>query len=134
MGRPHTGYVEWRGGEWKTRVTDAATGLHRWLSVEADVAPEQRLKQDQKPLAQKLALLLQKAYEAGGFVPSARAVTVREFFKNVWIESRRRSFPNQVEIDTRSFDLWIDSEIGGGTTFRVRFTAMPAGTAVRGSV
>ena len=28
----------------------------------------------------------------------------------------------------------IDSEIGGGTTFRVRFTAMPAGTAVGGAL
>lgn len=111
MGRPHTGYVEWRGGEWKTRVTDAATGRPRWLSLEADLPPEQRLKQDQKPLAQKLALVLQQTYEAGGFVPSARALTVNEFFK-IWKESRRRSYPNQVDSDETAFRLWIAPELG----------------------
>ncbi len=119
MGRPHKGYVEWRGGEWKTRVLDGATGRTKWLSLEADLPPEQRLREDQKSLAQKLALIFQQTYVVGGFVPGSRSLTVNEFFK-IWVESRRPRFPNQVDSDESAFRLWIAPELGtlpmSGTT------------------
>lgn len=111
MGKTSGGHVQWRGGEWKTRVTDPATGVRRWIGLEDDLPLEQRLKKDQKALAEKLATAVQRSWHAGGYVPSERRRTVNEFFR-LWCESRRGRYPNQVETDEQAFRLWIGPQLG----------------------
>ncbi len=110
MGRPKTGHVQWRGGEWKTRVPDSATGVKKWVGLQDHLPSEQRLKPEQKKIAQQMALILQRNWERDAIIPRER-LCVNDFFK-LWTDSRIGRYRNQVEADRTAYRLWISDQLG----------------------
>lgn len=113
MPREKTGYVEWRGGEWKTQLVDPATKKKIWVGLEDHLPKEQRLKEDQKALAKQLAVVISEQWETGAYVPGARQLTVNEFFVD-WY-AWRKSDPdttNQAKWDEQAYRLWIGPQLG----------------------
>lgn len=107
MAREASGHIQWRGGEWETRVMDPATKKREWVIVEAG------LKQNEEDLARALAQRLQVKWEGRAYVPNERELTVGEFFKR-W-QTWRLSKPeleNQANTDEQAFRLWIDEQLG----------------------
>jgi integrase len=105
MAREASGHVQWRGGEWQTRIQDPVTKKREWVVVEAG------LKENEEKLARALAQRMQERFAGKGYVPIERELTVREFFKR-WCDWRRVKFPNQVHTDEQAFRLWIDDQLG----------------------
>jgi integrase len=110
MGRGTPGSVRWRG-RWQTRVRDKASKTARWVDIEAGVPLEQRLRQDQEPLARRLAVMVQEQYRVGGYVPNARDVAVNEHWK-IWCDWRRKKYPNQVLSDEAVHRLYVADILG----------------------
>ena len=91
MARKRTGGATWKNGQFQIRV---GVGLDRtWRPLQADLPPEERFREDQKPEADAYALRFRAMLEKKGpgcFVPKARVATLNEMFSKVWNPVRRK--------------------------------------------